>query len=93
MTTQPCQTQMSVDDLRVAVLEHADEAASWLDPDDRDGHQALTRMHDEATTLAERLTAVAALHHGPRTERHGSGCIHCGIVWPCPTALAVEGAQ
>jgi hypothetical protein len=33
-------------------------------------------------------TTVRALHKR-RTERHGSGCVQCGIVWPCPTYLGL----
>lgn len=35
------------------------------------------------------IQRVRSLHSGPRTERHGSGCVQCAICWPCPTALAV----
>lgn len=39
------------------------------------------------------IERVRKLHHGPRTERHGSGCVQCGIVWPCPTARALDGEE
>lgn len=51
------------------------------------------RTSDRAWQVVEKhrnLHKVQALHHGPRTERHGSGCIHCGIVWPCPTIRALD---
>ena len=35
------------------------------------------------------LDQVRAMHR-KRTERHGSGCVQCGIVWPCPTYKALE---
>lgn len=48
-------------------------------------------MHLRATN-AESVIATVRATHKPRTERHGSGCVQCGIVWPCPTykALTVE---
>ncbi|GAA0969894.1 hypothetical protein GCM10009555_017820 [Acrocarpospora macrocephala] len=41
--------------------------------------------------LEVRLARVRALHKGPRTDRPGSGCVQCGIVWPCPTSRALDG--
>lgn len=43
-------------------------------------------------TLNQRITQldeVKRLHGKPRTDRYASGCVQCGIVWPCPTAKAV----
>lgn len=39
------------------------------------------------------LDRVRDMHGRPRTDRHGSGCIHCAIVWPCPTYLAAGGVR
>lgn len=38
------------------------------------------------------LGKVRDLHGKPRTERHGSGCVHCAIHWPCPTYRLVTAA-
>lgn len=50
------------------------------------------RLHDaqgNIDALEFMLDEVRRLHGHPRTERRNSGCISCGIVWPCPTAKAV----
>lgn len=42
-----------------------------------------------------RLRAVldaALAKHKPRTERHGSGCVQCGTVWPCATYRELNAA-
>ncbi len=41
----------------------------------------------------QRLIAEVRAMHKRRTERHGSGCVQCGIVWPCPTYKALGGGQ
>lgn len=47
-----------------------------------------------STDTAEAVIArVRQLHSGPRTGRHGSGCVQCGIVWPCPTRRALDGHE
>lgn len=33
---------------------------------------------------AEAVVDQFRRRHHRRTERHGSGCISCGRVWPCP---------
>jgi hypothetical protein len=38
----------------------------------------------EAQATVDRIRAM----HKRCTERHGSGCLQCGIVWPCPTYKA-----
>lgn len=38
------------------------------------------------------LARVKAMHKR-RTERHGSGCVQCGIVWPCPTYRELDAAE
>ena len=48
----------------------------------------LARLHD-AEMAVTKLRAM----HKPRTERHGSGCVQCGIVWPCPTSLVLDGKE
>jgi hypothetical protein len=50
--------------------------------------------HQERADAAEAVIAVVRAKHKRRTERHGSGCVQCGIVWPCPTyrELAAVGA-
>lgn len=51
---------------------------------------AALEKHRKRADDAERIVEeLRRLHHGPRTERHGSGCIQCGILWPCPSAKAV----
>ena len=51
-------------------------------------------MSEQNTTTAEAVIArVRQLHSDPRTERHGSGCVQCGIVWPCPTRRALDGYE
>lgn len=40
-------------------------------------------------TQQEVIAKVQGLHGKPRTDQYGSGCIQCGIVWPCPTAKVV----
>lgn len=35
------------------------------------------------------IDQVRAMHRR-RTERHGSGCVQCGMVWPCPTYKALD---
>lgn len=57
---------------------------------------ALDKLHVEAL-LAEvrRLRAeldAALAKHKPRTERHGSGCVQCGTVWPCATYRELNAA-
>ncbi|MGI5223549.1 hypothetical protein [Actinoallomurus sp. CA-142502] len=50
--------------------------------------------HETARAQAEaRLERVRHRHRGPRTDRHGSGCIGCGLIWPCPTYLDVTEAD
>ena len=46
--------------------------------------KALRKHQERAERLASILVDVRAKHRA-RTERHGSGCLQCGIVWPCPT--------
>ncbi len=46
-------------------------------------------MHLRAAN-AESLIATVRATHRKRTERHGSGCVQCGIVWPCPTYKALD---
>lgn len=41
--------------------------------------------HQERADAAEAVIAAVRAKHKRRTERHGSGCVQCGIVWPCPT--------
>jgi hypothetical protein len=48
--------------------------------------------HQERADAAEALIAGVRATHKPRTERHGSGCVQCGIVWPCPTFKALDVA-
>lgn len=43
--------------------------------------------------LLDVVRQVSSLHHGPRTERHGSCCVHCGLVWPCPTVQIVAAVK
>lgn len=45
----------------------------------------------EVRRLRAAVTAAATVRarHKRRTERHGSGCVQCGIVWPCPTYLGL----
>lgn len=43
------------------------------------------------TTPSAVIARVKAMHKR-RTERHGSGCVHCGIVWPCPTFRELDAA-
>lgn len=45
-------------------------------------------------TDATPTEAIARLRdmHKPRTERRNSGCVQCGIVWPCPTRLVLDEA-
>ena len=51
-------------------------------------------MPEQSTDMAETVIArVRQLHSGPRTERHGSGCVQCGILWPCPTRRALDGHE
>ena len=38
------------------------------------------------------LARVKAMHKR-RTERHGSGCVQCGILWPCPTYRELDAAE
>lgn len=60
----------------------------------------LSEMHAERDEArAERdlalntLQQIQDMHGRPRTDRHGSGCIHCAIAWPCPTYLAAGGRR
>lgn len=46
--------------------------------------------HQERADAAEAVIAAVRAKHKPRTERHGSGCVQCGIVWPCPTYRALD---
>jgi hypothetical protein len=48
----------------------------------------LLAERDEARRL---LTVIAKEHGHPRTDRHGSGCVSCGLVWPCPTYVTATG--
>jgi hypothetical protein len=48
-------------------------------------------MHLRAVN-AEALIAAVRAKHKQRTERHGSGCVQCGIVWPCPTYKELDVA-
>lgn len=41
--------------------------------------------HRTRADAAEAVIAGVRAKHKPRTERHGSACVQCGIVWPCPT--------
>jgi hypothetical protein len=42
----------------------------------------------QPTDVVARVRAM----HKPRTERHGSCCVQCGIVWPCPTSRVLDEA-
>lgn len=52
----------------------------------KDAYDAACRALEEKQTV---IDGVAARHSGPRTERYGSGCVQCGLLWPCPDAKAV----
>ena len=52
----------------------------------QDSYDAACRA---ASLKQEMLEEVRRLHGKPRTDRYGSGCVQCSIVWPCPTAKAV----
>ncbi|MEV4174008.1 hypothetical protein [Nonomuraea sp. NPDC049709] len=53
---------------------------------------AALETHRARADAAEAINdRIAQLHGGPRTERHGSGCVQCGILWPCPTKRALDG--
>lgn len=47
--------------------------------------QACKALHQKTDAIDQ----VRAMHR-KRTERHGSGCVQCGIVWPCPTYKALD---
>ncbi|MEV0114657.1 hypothetical protein AB0H77_15595 [Streptomyces sp. NPDC050844] len=59
------------------------EPPVWWEP-----YEKPTR--EQLLAIVER---VRALHRGPRAERHGSGCVQCGILWPCPTARILDGTE
>jgi hypothetical protein len=48
--------------------------------------------HRERADAAEALIAAVRAKHKPRTERHGSGCVQCGTVWPCATHRDLDAA-
>lgn len=56
-------------------------------------HEDVPRLIAEVARQAVILRQIGELHSGPRTERHGSGCIECSLVWPCPTRLVLGGAD
>ncbi|MCQ0011954.1 hypothetical protein [Actinomadura madurae] len=51
--------------------------------------RALEEHRERANTAEGIVEQVKRLHGKPRVDRYGSGCVQCGIVWPCPTACAV----
>lgn len=53
---------------------------------------AAEQLLAEVEQLGSVLAEVRDLHGHPRTARHGSGCVSCGIVWPCPTYRAISSA-
>lgn len=66
-----------------------EETADALDARAEFGAADLMReMATRITTLETTLATTQALHK-PRTERHGAGCVQCGILWPCPTYKAL----
>ena len=49
-------------------------------------HELLARITADRNTYLEMVNQVREKHRGPRNPaRYGSGCIQCGLVWPCPT--------
>ncbi|NEA22621.1 hypothetical protein [Actinomadura bangladeshensis] len=59
----------------------------------KDAYDAACRALEEHRGRADAaegiVEKVKRLHGKPRVDRAGSGCIQCGVLWPCPTALAV----
>ena len=51
-----------------------------------------TTLNDDPQTDPTAALARVKAMHKPRTERHGSGCVQCGIVWPCPTYRELDDA-
>lgn len=47
------------------------------------------RLRAELEKARTRISNVRNKHK-PRTEQHGSGCVQCGIVWPCTTYQGLE---
>jgi hypothetical protein len=66
--------ELTVERLDEVILELHD---GWL----RMGNQ-VTQVHLDDI---EKLVKM----HRPRTERKNSGCIACGLIWPCPTITEV----
>lgn len=54
------------------------------------------RLADEVERLRAELAGARQIieqmrdRHHARTERHGSGCISCGRLWPCPDHLEAD---
>jgi hypothetical protein len=60
--------------------------------------QVAMETRDLRAELAETRQAIQGVRdrHHRRTERHGSGCVSCGRLWPCPDYLEADaflGAQ
>jgi hypothetical protein len=51
------------------------------------------RLRIERDAALAAVARVRQLHGRPRTERHGSGCVGCGVVWPCPTLRALDAVE
>jgi hypothetical protein len=47
--------------------------------------RAVWKHRKRADDAESKLKQIRDQHGRPRTDRHGSGCVHCAILWPCPT--------
>jgi hypothetical protein len=73
---------------RAAAMERAMESTAADASAHRFCHMRLMSQCQRAER-AEAVIAEVRAKHKKRTERHGSGCVQCGIVWPCPTYLTL----
>ncbi|WP_431985260.1 hypothetical protein [Streptomyces qinglanensis] len=57
--------------------------------DAEEAHAALERARETDARRKNQIALVRDMHR-PRAERRESGCVQCGIVWPCPTRRALD---
>lgn len=84
MTSQPTGQQLDLDAIE-AVIRAAIPLGADIAP------ETAGALLAEVRRLRAVLDAALAKHK-PRTERHGSGCVQCGTVWPCTTYRDLNAA-
>jgi hypothetical protein len=53
--------------------------------------EVFAQIRERIAALEQLRVTVRDMHHARGSQRN-SGCTGCGLIWPCPTYLAVKDA-